>query len=351
MSERRRESGAVPEIGSESLLDNATEVRVDRIWERLEGDLFLPEPLPRLRGWLVPVGGMALFVLGFAFGTQNADIPAPVTATLSAEPAASLPALAVPQNSALAPRRPNKLRSPVVAPPAQVAEPIAVNRIDEEAAPEPVSVETPAIWQELADRGNYEGALQSLEQSSRFENAVSMASPEQLMLLVDVARAVGQHSRGVLALRRIVSEHSADPNAPLAAWMLGNMLDKSGDRDGAAKAFAAYRTLSPSGDFAEDAMAREIEVAIEQGDFGRARAMADRYASQFSTSDRLARIRAQLALVTAADAGTTQAPARTETLTPTDTPAPPGARTSGVTGPTRATQPTGGPQDATEDSQ
>jgi TolA-binding protein len=143
-------------------------------------------------------------------------------------------------------------------------------------------------WQRLADEGQYVQALASLEASGGFDAALRDATAEQLMSLVDVARATGQRDRAIVALRRIVSEHGTDPNAPVAAWMLGNELAKSGDLAEAEQAFAMYRALSPNGDFAEDALARQIDMAAEQGNLEHARKLADQYLKEFPDGPRSA---------------------------------------------------------------
>jgi predicted Zn-dependent protease len=161
--------------------------------------------------------------------------------------------------------------------------------------PEPTAPLLPAEWQLFADDGLYPEALASVERQGGFDAVLSAATAEQLMLLVDVARATGQRARAILALRRVVSQHGSDPNAPVAAWMLGNELAKAGDPDGAAQAFAMYRALSPQGDFAEDALARLFEGAVEQGNLEHARRLAEQYANDFPDGPRGEDIRAGLA--------------------------------------------------------
>ena len=101
------------------------------------------------------------------------------------------------------------------------------------------------------------------------------------MLLSDVARATGQQQRALAALRRIVSEHASDPVAPLAALNMGNLLDKMGDGAGATQAFAVYRALSPKGDFAEDALVRQIRSAVSAGQQDLARRLVRQYETDF----------------------------------------------------------------------
>src|SRR5690606_19114612 len=149
----------------------------------------------------------------------------------------------------------------------------------------PPQVEPPQ-WQRLANGGEYEAALFVLSQVGGFEAAVQDSSPEQLMLLVDVARATGQRHRAIAALRRVVDHHPGDPVAPLAAWSLGDLLERAGDRKGAVQAFAAYRALSPEGDFAEDALVRELRSAVERRAVGTAKALAAQYERDFPEGGR-----------------------------------------------------------------
>lgn len=138
-----------------------------------------------------------------------------------------------------------------------------------------------AGWQRLANSDDYEAALQEIDKAGGFEKILETATAEQLMLLSDVARATGQQQRALAALRRIVNEHTTDPVAPLAALNMGNLLDKMGDGAGATQAFAVYRTLSPQGDFAEDALVRQIRSAVSAGQQELARRLVRQYEADF----------------------------------------------------------------------
>src|SRR5690606_28422932 len=92
----------------------------------------------------------------------------------------------------------------------------------------------------------------------------------------------------------VIQLYPDDPNAPVAAMMLGNLLYRAGDVVGAAEAYALNRSLSPQGDFAEDALAREFEVALEAAHLERARALAMQYEREFPQGRRLGEIREQL---------------------------------------------------------
>jgi tetratricopeptide (TPR) repeat protein len=133
----------------------------------------------------------------------------------------------------------------------------------------------------LANAGEYEAALFELGQQGGFEAALLSANAEQLMLLADVARATGQTQRALAAFRRVVSEFRNEPVAPLAAYSLGSLLQKAGDASGAAQAFAVYRALSPEGDFAEDALVRQLRSAVERDDREYAEQLAAQYRVDF----------------------------------------------------------------------
>ena len=158
---------------------------------------------------------------------------------------------------------------------------------------------SPPGWQRLANNGEYEAALVEITQSGGFERILATASAEQLMLMSDVARAPGQQQRALAALRRIVSDYPADPVAPLAALNLGNLLEKMGDGAGATQAFAVYRSLSPKGDFVEDALVRQISSAVSAGQQELARSLVAQYESDFPDgrrADEVARWSEQLPL-------------------------------------------------------
>jgi TolA-binding protein len=295
MSDRRSFS----EIPAELLRDHGAGARVDRGWQRIVGEL---SSVPRRRRAFTPMLAVAAttFILGIvvggrfvpreplpltAFGAEPAEAPRPAAEHVAPTPTSSpLPADAPRSRQA---HRPSSHRVDVT--PRTDVEPAT--------APEPVqppASSTPASWQRLADEGQYAQALVSLEANGGFDAALLDATADQLMSLVDVARATGQRQRAITALRRIVSEHGADPNAPVAAWMLGNELAKGRDFSSAEQAFAMYRALSPSGDFAEDALARQVDMAAEQGNRDHARRLAEQYLKEFPDGPRTADIQAEL---------------------------------------------------------
>ena len=101
---------------------------------------------------------------------------------------------------------------------------------------------------------------------------------ETLLQAADRSRIEGRPEQGAALLRRVLREHRGDPRAPLAAFTLGRvLLMELGQPREAAAAFAEVRTLAPGTEFAEDALAREVEAWKRAGDRGSARARAQEY--------------------------------------------------------------------------
>jgi hypothetical protein len=138
-----------------------------------------------------------------------------------------------------------------------------------------------AAWHGLAERGDFEGAARALDSAGGFEQALSTAGADELMMLADVARAAGRPAVAIQALRVVLEQHRDNENAPLAAMTLGNLLRRAGDAAGAAEAFALNRRLSPGGDFAEDALVREFDMAMEALDLAEAERLAAQYEREY----------------------------------------------------------------------
>jgi len=149
-------------------------------------------------------------------------------------------------------------------------------------------------WLDLADSGDYAGALGELERSQATQVVLATGSVEELMTMAEVARFAGNQERAIQALSQVVDRYGGDPNAPLAAMMLGNLLSRSGDAAGAARAYAANRTLSPGGDFAEDALVREFDLALAARDLALAQGLFDQYAREFPAGPSLYAMRYEL---------------------------------------------------------
>jgi tetratricopeptide (TPR) repeat protein len=159
---------------------------------------------------------------------------------------------------------------------------------------EPAPPDGPPEWYRLWSEGELKKALEAIKLQGGFEAALEQASADEAMAMVDLARFSREKALAIAALRRVVDRYPADPNAPIAALTLGNMLEHAGDTKGAAEAFQAYRALSPEGDFAEDALARQIEAALEQRDPVRARELLTQYEQEFENGSRAEELRAEL---------------------------------------------------------
>ncbi|MCA9600085.1 MAG: tetratricopeptide repeat protein [Myxococcales bacterium] len=295
----------LPEIDPTALREHGTEEQVDRIWRQLEADLATEPVRSRTALWWAPATAVILFGSGVFVGARWGRSEPPVAATTvqaeapREEPASGPELPFAPVLDPLAPEEP-KQSQPRRMPRhnASMPEPEDSSSAVMESSPPTASLPPAAVqpeWQRLAQQGEYLAARQAVERIGGFDAAIANASADQLMILVDVARATGQRGRAVQALRRVVDQFPGDPNAPLAAWTLGTILERAGDRAGAAKAYAAYRALSPKGDFAEDALARQVEAAVQAGNLESARKLAQQYEKDFPKGRRLRDIRAQVA--------------------------------------------------------
>jgi hypothetical protein len=314
-----------PEIPHEALKSHAQPERVERVWRRLELDLV---GAPRARGglnvWLA-LGALGIFGLGVALGTRLHPASSVEVAAM-AEPRAPLPTPGagraaepgVPPTPGQVTSAQKRVRSPRVVPAGEVDEVVT------EYAPtygepsgltisQPAAASGPAEWETLAETGDFRAAKAALDRDGGFQRACDRASASQLLVLADIARASGGREEAAQALRRVLSAYDSAPEAPLAAWTLGNLLEQAGDRAGAADAYATYRRLSPTGDFAEDAAARQVDAALSQGNLELGTRALEEYAQNFPKGRRLAELRKRLnALAAPADAAASAATADAE---------------------------------------
>jgi hypothetical protein len=313
-----------PEIPHEALKSHAQPERVERVWRRLELDL---AGTPRARGglnvWLA-LGALGIFGLGVALGTRLH--PASVEVAAVAEPRAPLPTPGagraaepgVPPTPGQVTSAQKRVRSPRVVPAGEVDE-VVTEYTPTYGEPsgltisQPVPASGPAEWEALAEAGDFRAAKAALDRDGGFQRACDRASASQLLVLADIARASGGREEAAQALRRVLSAYDSAPEAPLAAWTLGNLLEQAGDRSGAADAYATYRRLSPTGDFAEDAAARQVDAALSQGNLELGTRALEEYAQNFPKGRRLAELRKRRsALAAPADAAASAATADTE---------------------------------------
>jgi transmembrane sensor len=113
-----------------------------------------------------------------------------------------------------------------------------------------------------------------------------------LLLAADRARLAGHPDEGAQLLRELLREHADDPRAPLAAFTLGRLLLMEQGRPAeAAAAFAQARRLAPTGPFAEDSLARQVEALSRAGLAAEARARAEEYQRLYPNGHRTATVR------------------------------------------------------------
>lgn len=309
-----------PEIPQEALKSHAQPARVERVWRRLELDL---SGAPRSRGrlsWGLALGALGIFALGVALGTR---LQAPsVEVAAVAEPRSALPTPGA--GPAVEPGTPAKESHDA---PAQkrsrarrvlVAGEVTPEYAESYGEPaglvvsEPVAASGPPEWEMLAETGDFGAAKAALARAGGFQRASDRASASQLLVLADIARSSGERDEAAQALRRVLSTYDSAPEAPLAAWTLGNLLEQAGDRSGAADAYATYRRLSPTGDFAEDAAARQVDAALSQGNLELGTRAMEEYAQNFPKGRRLAELRKRLNLLASPPDAAAAAPADTD---------------------------------------
>ena len=108
---------------------------------------------------------------------------------------------------------------------------------------------------------------------NRQESGIAAPSAAALLLEADAARVAGRDDDAMRLLRRVMREHPADPQARMAAFVLGRMLAAKGRNAEAMQAFADARRAG-KGELAEEALARQVEVASESGDRATAQRLA-----------------------------------------------------------------------------
>ncbi|HEX6272543.1 MAG TPA: hypothetical protein VFZ53_05870 [Polyangiaceae bacterium] len=290
----------VPNIPSSALRDHGGSERIERIWRRVQPDLLpagrgVPRPAPAI--W-IPAALAAVFAAGIFVGAKwvrpehapLATAEHPVVREPAARPATAAEPAPSPTEQ---PRAPQARKARVLDPrvPAELLS-FAPPEVHAPALPAPA---TPAEWELLADADRFAEARDALEARGGFSAVVQTASATQLMTLTDIARATGSREFAIVALRRVVEAFPEAAVAPEAALTLGNLLEQAGDGAGAAEAYALYRRLSPSGDFAEDALARQVDSALAQNNIEALVRLVAQYENDFPNGPRLEEFRTELA--------------------------------------------------------
>lgn len=299
---------SLPEIPIHALRDYGKGPHIDRGWQRLRGEIGPAVVQRRSSLWWAPALAAVTFGAGVFVGaklTRTETAPPVVAEPPSAPQRAAGPTAApviapeVPAAPTTTARRRPLPRAPEIALPLEEPAPLPVTVVEEPRDYTPVVPAAPPDWERYADLGDFAAAKSALDAAGGFDAVYLSASPSRLMTLVDIARASGKRDDAVRALRRLLEAYPGADEAPLATWTLANLLDQAGDKAGAHEAYALYRRLSPTGDFAEDAAAREVDIALSQGNVERAAALVEEYARNFPKGRRLAAFKSQLKKLTA----------------------------------------------------
>jgi hypothetical protein len=292
----------LPEIPEAALRDYSKGPHINRGWKRLEQDLGPALVQRRSALWWAPALAVVTFGAGLFVGAKflRGDTVVPVEAERSFVPQPAQGPVATPV-PAPETKKPNKVATPRVLPrvhddvEAPVVEEVVVESPSEEPNPyTPAPQAGPPEWEQLANAGDFAAAKRALERVGGFNTVVRSAGPGELMTLADIARVTGERDQALRALRRLLEVYPGADEAPPATWTLANLLDQAGDKVGASQAYALYRRLSPTGDFAEDAAAREVQFALSQGNVERAAVLLEEYARNFPKSRRITSFQKQL---------------------------------------------------------
>jgi len=293
----------LPEIPETALRDYSKGPHIERGWKRLEQELGPAVVQRRSALWWAPALAAVTFGAGLFVGAkflrgdaQSAGVSAehPFVPQPAAGPVA--PAVQAPET-----KKPNKAVPPRALPRVHDVELPSVEEVMPELPREEPTPYTPAPqagppeWEQLANAGDFAAAKKALERVGGFDTVVRSAGPGELMTLADIARVVGERDQALRALRRLLEVYPGADETPPATWTLANLLDQAGDKVGAAEAYALYRRLSPSGDFAEDALARQVDSALDQGSLEELVRLVAQYENDFPNGPRLEEFRAELA--------------------------------------------------------
>lgn len=265
--------------------DDAPEL--ERVWQRLA----VRRPA---RAWTqraeLALAAVCLLGLGYGLGRSSAglgegslgELGSSRSMNITAEPAAAAPPVAPvspaqkSDDTSRSTSPAKRARSRFVALPAPSLEPALPADAETSDAAEG-DLHEGASWVQLAEQGNYLGAFEALDESGELRRLSAEGSADDLMTLADIARFAGRTGWAIQLLREVTTRYAEDEGAPLAAMTLGNLLDRAGDMEGAARAYSLCRRLSPYGDFAEDALVREFMLATGARDRARAARLLAEY--------------------------------------------------------------------------
>jgi hypothetical protein len=132
-------------------------------------------------------------------------------------------------------------------------------------------------WRALATQGKHDEAL-AIARTAGLDDVAA----EDLTLLAETARNVGEDSTEEDALLLIRRRFAGTARAALAAFALGRLeFDKRHAHEEAAQWFGIYLKEQPRGPLAREARGRLIEASLAAGERERARKLAAEYLSSY----------------------------------------------------------------------
>lgn len=151
---------------------------------------------------------------------------------------------------------------PVVTPALPLPEPeiVEITRPHERARPARPLPAPPPSWLELADRGDYRGALDAAEEQG-IDALLEHGSSDDLSTLVTVARLAGAPARAVQACEALRRRFPHTRESAIAAFQLGRLsFERDHDPAATVRFMDLYLAEAPSGDLARDARGRRLEA-------------------------------------------------------------------------------------------
>lgn len=131
-------------------------------------------------------------------------------------------------------------------------------------------------WRALAEHGDHASAYEVLSPRG-IEQRSERANVRELMLLADVARLSGHPADAVRPLERLLAMYPRDPEAPLAAIILGRLERARGNHGRAAEVLGRAIELGVPSALSHDIRAERVIELERAGDRERARAEARAY--------------------------------------------------------------------------
>lgn len=120
------------------------------------------------------------------------------------------------------------------------------------------------LWRRLAQQGQFDQAYRVLEAGDLL---AASTSPEDLLLIADIARLSNHPAQAIAPLEKLLRTHRGDSRAALCAFTLGRvLLEDLGKPRQAAAAFREAQSLDPGFAMIEDALAREVKALWQAGD-------------------------------------------------------------------------------------